>query len=181
MQAETQVSRQKTLSGTREHHPGSNSSPGCSYMAAYNAKQISSRKISLMLLVIFVRGTWDCGAFAVLLPLFSVLLAASGRPSEIGCHRTRPAPSPQAGNSVDGSLDTFILLCCWQLWKRRNVGLFSGRRSCPPQPSPIGGDSYDDWALLCWAVHGSSALSASRIGGETGIAAERDCDRTYPI
>ena len=44
MQAETQVSRQKTLSGTREHHPGSNSSPGCSYMAAYNAKQISSRK-----------------------------------------------------------------------------------------------------------------------------------------
>ena len=83
--------------------PGSNSSPGCSYMAAYNAKQISSRKISLMLLVIFVRGTWDCGAFAVLLPLFSVLLAASGRPSEIGCHRPRRSPSPQAGNSADGS------------------------------------------------------------------------------
>jgi len=61
------------------------------------------KKISLMLLVIFVRGTWDCGAFAVLLPLFSVLLAASGRPSEIGCHRPRRSPSPQAGNSADGS------------------------------------------------------------------------------
>ena len=177
MQAETQVSRQKTLSGTREHHPGSNSSPGCSYMAAYNAKQISSRKISLMLLVIFVRGTWDCGAFAVLLPLLSVLLAASGRPSEIGCHlhHHRPETLLMAHN------DTFILLCCCQLWKRRNVGLFSGRRSCPSQPSPIGGDSYDDRALQCWAAPGSSALSASRIGGETGTAAERDCDRTYPI